>query len=170
MPEKPKVYVKKQGQVCKVFLDPSTMKPQPIGDFYDEPAGTIPHTYVTVKECESALRGFDIVYVEKPKKAKKATVGAVDQAKIDKILNNSTPEKEADLSGLPRSGAATAALAQAPAPKLKAVPPGLDLASIYLDKLECARKYASKENQKILDLKIETAKEMIDEVFGVGRD
>jgi hypothetical protein len=100
------------------------------------------------------LSAYDIQFVEKPKNPKRATVGPVDDAKIQEVLRGGAVKtKPAKASSKPQEVVSDVS-SQAKA------------ALNYVDKLECARKYASEENQRILDLKIETAKELYAEVFG----
>lgn len=161
MPEnaKPVAYVKKQGQVFTLYVDQGSVVP--IEDFHSPPAVGEIETHIGLHALKARLPQHEIVFVEDPStKPAKAVVGEVDMAAVNRLKQN--------FAGAAHTPAPELKRAKATAPP-RAVTGELSLALTYLDKLQCALRYASDENKEVLKLKIETAEEMIHEVFGERR-
>lgn len=152
---KPVAYVKKQGPICTAFLDPATRTPAVLSDFNEEPPGTVPQTFTSVDDCKAALAAYNVVFIERPRNPNRGRVGAVDASKIAKVLGDDSDKSV---------GAKTKLAAAKEAPP--EVPELVKKARGFVEKLEWAHRYATEENKEVLSLKIETAQEMIEELFG----
>lgn len=150
--EKTKVYVKKQGPICKVFMDLATNTPVVISSFKEEPNTAFPMTFTSVAECQNAFKGRELVFIEKEKK-EPPTVDPVAASEVDKFLKTGTVKPKPKQTHLSSQAPTTGA------------PPVKDKVLAFLSKLETANEYASKRNKRILEHKINAVKELIGEVF-----
>jgi hypothetical protein len=67
MSTKPKIYIRRQGSVNTIFVDPSTGAPLPFYEWGNEPVGGFP-SIPTAAEMAHFLQLYDPVYIEPPTK------------------------------------------------------------------------------------------------------
>jgi hypothetical protein len=161
-----KVMVAKQGTVYRVAVDPVSGMPMNLSSHADEPAGAFMFTYTDDAELRAAWPGRDLVFLEAPKKAENAVapLSSQLQRQADQLLEkvvSTVKGKEAE---------AWASETNTPLPKPDVGNQTLSGAYVrsqeFLKRLETAREYASKKNQRELDVKIAAIKELLSEVFG----
>lgn len=157
-----KITVSKQGEIYRVPVDPASMQPIRISAFNEEPPGAFMQTYTSLAELRQVWGNREFIFLEPPAK-KENTVGPLSaelQAKADSI---------AAKFGLKNGPTKTVAVAVETGQVLKPVAMNDDARLLHaqevLKRLETAREYASKKNQKELDIKIQAVKELINEVF-----
>jgi hypothetical protein len=150
-----KVFVKRQGQVYTVFTDFGSGTPLPISNFEDQPPGSFPVTYNSEAEVKRMFPGRELVFIEREKKEQKKVprvsadeiAAYLKEEKADKPVTKS-PQKQESVTIVPQNGGMR------------------EKCFAFLHTLETARVYATRTNQRKLDLKIETIKDLIKDVFG----
>lgn len=150
-----KVWVRKQGNVCTVFMDVASEKPLPLTAFDEEPPG-FPVT-MSVKEAEQRFAGKEIVWVTPPQEFAQTDLNnqdsdrAVVKAEVQKFLaEHKTPgTPHTPLQSTYSCNSACSAAA-------------LTVLKNYLNMQQTALSTAAKKHVPVLQAKLQAAKEILE--------
>lgn len=153
-----KIYVQKRGPIHKVYLD-DRQQPVSLSSHEDNPAGTFPFTYTSLRELQNSFPGREFVFLEKP-------------AKPQNVITR-TPEILAESARRRKTSADMPTPTIEDSPKvvtnsdsqLVTMSDTQKRSEEFLKRLEFAERYASEENRVTLAIQITIVSELLDEVF-----
>ncbi len=183
------VHVRKEGKVFTIFVD-DNRRPVTLAGPSDAPVGAAPMTYTSARELQAALPGCTFKFHETILEDTRAVVRsgtAVHEKYLARDLKKNAnfvdarAEKVEQVEKRPRLRRERVplpaeAIQTPPAPstnvlKVPDTPPetkAFERAEQFRKRLEVALQYASKKNQRTLDIQIKVVQELIDEVFGAS--
>jgi hypothetical protein len=132
----------------------------------DEPAGAFMMTFTSLPELRGAFPGREFHFLEKPRPPEKVVqpLSADLQRKVSDLMQKagvSSPTPSTHQRTVVHSVETDEEL-----PKAGRSQSSKELSLEILKRLKTAREYASKKNQRELDIKIEAISQLIEEVFG----
>lgn len=166
-----KISVSRQGGVLRVAEDLATNRPVRISSYNEEPPGCFMQTFHSPSEIWEKYGRYELLFLDPPAPPKENAVqplSAEQSRKVQELLQKSgiANPKPHDTHAAPqKTRVVTEATETGHA--LRGAPSNyMERASEFLKRLQVAREYASKKNQRELDIKIQAITELISEVFG----
>lgn len=176
------ICVQKDGKIFTVVLDGIGVgaQPMPVSTYDERPAGSFPATFFSLREVQAKFPGRQLTIVERPpgngKRIERDPAVAAEAEALMKRGPLANPARVKSKAITPTPKILTSELlpnlvTDSTSISIPPTPSAIecqDKGIEFLKRLETARQYASKKNQRILDLKIEVVLDLLKEVFDYG--
>jgi hypothetical protein len=180
-----KVYVRKEGAIHTVYEDTASGQPLPLSSFDDQPAGGALQTYMSIAEVERRFPGKEVICLEKqqgplPPVIRRSAAVRAEAAEIVANLpkTQAKPAASRSKSQMKRLNVQQGkSMDEGIYQEIKPLSEGVyqevkveddgryEHAKEFLKRLEVAFRYASKKNQRTLEIQIDVIRELLEEVF-----